>query len=108
MRALKVIVAGIGLLGSAAAFAGGYCLVVQGMPANCRFIDEQSCARAAVEQKGGCVSNNTGQLASAVNVSPDHSRYCLISGGSPKCWFFDAQSCAKAAQESGGSCLTRP
>lgn len=103
MRISRLIVTVVGVLGSAAALAGQYCLVVDGMGANCRFFDEASCARAAVESHGGCFEKGR-----AVSVTPKGARYCLVAGGDPKCYYYDAQSCANAAKLSGGTCLTRP
>ena len=108
MRALKLTVAGIGLLVSGAAFAGPFCLMVQGMPASCRYFDEASCQRAAIEHNGGCVANNAFATTTGLANAPKDARFCLVTGGDSKCNYYDAKSCAKAAQENGGTCLTRP
>jgi len=109
VRTPKLIVTVVGLLGSAAAMAGPFCMVVEGMPANCRFYDETSCARAAAAANGGCIENRFlgTHLATAVSVAPKDAGYCLVGHGDAKCYYFDAQSCAKAAQLQGGTCLTR-
>jgi len=108
VRTPRLIVTLVGLLGSAAALAGPgpYCVVVQGMPANCRFYDEASCARAAAMAGGGCVDKTA--FATPLNNAPKDAGYCLLSHGDAKCYYFDAASCAKAAQLEGGTCLTRP
>ena len=106
MRTPRLIVTVIGLLASAAAVAGPYCVVVQGMPANCRFYDETSCARAAAMEGGGCIEKNA--FGRPLAVAPKNAGYCLISHGDAKCYYFDAASCARAAQLEGGTCLTRP
>jgi hypothetical protein len=108
MRALKMMATGIGLFGSAVAVAGPFCLMVTGMPANCRFYDESTCAAAAASQNGGCVPNNPISRAAPVSIGTDHARYCLVNSGDAKCYYYDAQACAKAAQDYGGTCLTRP
>jgi hypothetical protein len=86
--------------------SGPYCVVVQGMPANCRFYDEVTCARAAVIEGGGCVARTA--FATPLNSAPKDAGYCLVSHGDAKCFYYDAASCAKAAQLEGGTCLTRP
>ena len=110
MRTPKLILTVIGLLGSGAAMAGPFCMVVEGMPANCRFYDEASCAQAAVAANGGCVENRWRgkQLGTALSVAPKDAGYCLVGHGDAKCYYFDAQACAKAAQLEGGTCVTRP
>ncbi len=110
VRTSRLIVTVLAMLGSAAAVAGPYCLVVEGMPANCRFLDQASCAQAAVTAGGGCVDKGAPlglgtQLSAA---GPKDAGYCLVGHGDAKCYYFDAQSCAKAAQFEGGTCLTRP
>ena len=109
MRTPRLILSAFWFLASAAAMAGTmgpYCVVVQGMPANCRFYDEASCARAAAMQSGGCVARTA--FATPLNYAPKDAGYCLVSHGDAKCFYFDAASCAKAAQLEGGTCLTRP
>ena len=110
MRTSKLIVTLIGVLGSAAAVAGPFCMVVEGMAPNCRFYDEASCAQAARLANGGCVDNRLRgtQLATPLSVAPKDGGYCLVGHGDAKCYYFDAQACAKAAQIEGGTCLTRP
>ena len=106
MRKTNLIVASVvGVLGSAVAVAGQYCLVISGMPNNCRFVDQESCARAAVDAGGGCVDKNGRALQS---IAPRDAGYCLLNHGDSKCYYFDAQACAAAAQLEGGTCLTRP
>jgi hypothetical protein len=106
VRKTNLIVATVvGVLGSAVAVAGEYCLVVTGMPNNCRFIDQESCARAAINSGGGCVDRH-GQ--SVMAAAPRDAGYCLVNRGDAKCYYFDAQACAQAAQLQGGTCLTRP
>lgn len=112
MRTPKLIVTAIGLLGSAAAVAGPFCVVIEGMAPNCRFYDEASCAQAAVAANGGCVENRLrgqlgARLATPLSVAPKDAGYCLVGHGDAKCYYFDPQSCAKAAQIEGGTCLTR-
>jgi hypothetical protein len=109
VRTPKLILTVIGLVGSAAAMAGPFCMVVDGMAPNCRFYDEASCAHAAVAANGGCVENRWRgtQLATPVSVAPKDAGYCLVGHGDAKCFYFDPQSCAKAAQLEGGTCLTR-
>jgi hypothetical protein len=108
VRTLRVLVTGIALFCSAAAVAGPFCVVVTGLPPNCRFYDEDSCARAAVASNGGCVTHKFGRLEAAQPVEPRNASYCLVRSGTQQCYFYDAQSCAKAAQEYGGTCITRP
>jgi hypothetical protein len=106
VRTPKLIVTIVGLLGSAAAVAGPFCVVIEGMPANCRFLDEASCAQAAVTANGGCVKKDA--LGTTLSVAPRDAGYCLVGHGDAKCYYFDPQSCARAAQIEGGTCLTRP
>ena len=110
MRTPKLILTVMGLLGSAAAMAGPFCMVVDGMAPNCRFYDEASCAQAAVAANGGCVENRwRGKpLGTALSVAPKDTGYCLVAHGDAKCYYYDAQACAKAALLEGGTCLTRP
>jgi hypothetical protein len=109
VRTPKVILTVIGLVGSGAAMAGPFCMVVDGMAPNCRFYDQASCAQAAVAANGGCVENGWRgrQLETPVSVAPRDAGYCLVGHGDAKCYYFDPQSCAKAAQLEGGTCLTR-
>jgi hypothetical protein len=109
VRTPKLILTVIGLLGSAAAMAGPFCMLVDGMAPNCRFYDEASCAQAAVAANGGCVENRLRgtRLATPLAVAPKDAGYCLMGHGDAKCYYFDAQACAKAAQLEGGTCLTR-
>jgi hypothetical protein len=106
VRTSRLIVTVIGILGSAAALAGPFCVVTDGMPANCRFYDEASCMQAAINANGGCIDKS--KSGQALSVEPRNARYCLVSGGTSKCYFYDAQSCANAAKLNGGTCLTRP
>ncbi len=103
VRKLKTLMAAIGMAGSAACLAGPFC-VVSGLGQNCRYFDEESCARAAVAQRGACIDKST-PVAPGIN---QHSRYCLVGVGENKCYYYDAASCAKAAQDQGGTCLQRP
>src|SRR3984893_1115678 len=109
VRTPKLILTVIGLLGSGAAMAGPFCMVVDGMAPNCRFYDQASCAQAAVAANGGCVENRLRgtRLATPLSVAPRDAGYCLVGHGDAKCYYFDPQSCAKAAQLEGGTCLTR-
>ena len=99
----------LGVLGSATAVAapptGQYCVVVTGMAPNCRFVDEASCAQAAVRANGGCIDRNS---RGASQFEPKDAGYCLLGHGGSKCLYFDAPACAKAAQLEGGTCVTRP
>jgi hypothetical protein len=108
VRTLNLIV--LGLLGSAAAVAapptGQYCVVVNGMAPNCRFVDETSCAQAAAKANGGCIDRHA--VGGARSLEPKNAGYCMISHGDSKCLYFDAQACANAAQLEGGTCVTRP
>jgi hypothetical protein len=56
---------------------GPYCVVVQGMPANCRFYDEATRARAAAMENGGCIAR-TG-FATPLNSARQDAGYCLVS-----------------------------
>jgi hypothetical protein len=103
VRKLKTLMTAIGMAGSAACLAGPFCVVGTGLGQNCRYYDEESCARAAVEQHGACVDRSTG-LAAGFN---QHSRYCLVGAGDSKCYYYDAASCARAAQDHGGTCIQR-
>lgn len=104
MRKLRKLIIAIAMAGPAACLAGPYCVVVSGMGSDCRYYDEASCARAAVERQGGCIDKHTGIPK---QVSKE-SRYCLVGAGESKCYFYDAASCARAAQDQGGTCLERP
>ena len=107
MRTPKLIVTVIALLGSTAAVAGPFCVVIDGMAPNCRYFDETSCAQAAVSANGGCIAKHA--LGTPLAVAPRNmAGYCLMGHGDAKCYYFDAQACAKAAQLEGGTCLTRP
>jgi hypothetical protein len=106
VRKTNLIVATVvGVLGSAAAVAGQYCLVLSGMPNNCRFVDEESCAQAAMNAGGGCIDKNGQAIRS---LGPRDAGYCLVNHGDQKCYYFNAQACAEAAKLEGGTCLTRP
>jgi hypothetical protein len=104
----------IGLLASptatAAPWQGAYCVVGPGLVPNCRFEDESSCARAAVEAGAGCIARNAlgGNSIEPLAAAPKNAGFCLVTGGDSKCNFYDAESCAKAAQMQGGTCITRP
>ena len=104
MRKLKTLMTAIGMAGSAACVAGPFCVVGTGLGPDCRYFDETSCARVAVERHGGCIDKSTGV---ATGLSKE-SRYCLLGGGETQCYYYDAASCAKAAQDHGGTCIQRP
>ena len=104
MRKLKTLITAIALAGPTAVLAGPFCVTGTGRGADCKYFDEASCARAAVERHGACVDRSTGV---ATGFSKD-SRYCLVGGGESKCYYYDAASCARAAQDHGGVCLERP
>ncbi len=104
MRTLKTLMTTVGLAASTACLAGPFCVVATGLGADCKYYDEASCARAAVERHGACVDKSTGM---ATGLSRN-ARYCLVGGGESKCYYYDAASCAKAAQDHGGSCIERP
>jgi hypothetical protein len=120
MRTVKLttILVGVGLVGAgvlgclgstiarAAPPVGQYCVVGPGLVPNCRFVDEESCARAAAAAGAGCIDRNG--FGTSTSGSPRNAGYCLVQGGDAKCNFFDAASCAKAAQTDGGTCITRP
>ncbi len=107
MRTAKLLLSAIWIVGSAAAVAGPYCMVVSGMAPNCRFYDEASCAQAAVAAGGGCVAKKEG-FGLDMSTAPREAKFCLVNGGDSKCGFYDAQSWAAAAKLNGGTCLTRP
>jgi hypothetical protein len=100
----------LGLIASAAAVAapptGQYCVVVNGMQPNCRFMDEADCAQSAVKMNGSCIDRNA--VGGARAAEPKDAGFCLVSQGSQKCSFFSAAACASAAQLQGGTCITRP
>jgi hypothetical protein len=106
VRTSKLIVTVLMMLGSAAAVAGPYCVLVDGMAPDCRFYDQASCAQAAVTHGGGCI-DRSGPLGTQLSVAPRDAAYCLVGQGDAKCFYFDAQSCAKAAEFHGGTCITR-
>lgn len=108
MRTLKTLMTAVGLAASMACFAGPlsgpYCVTGTGLGPDCKYFDEASCARAAVERHGACIDRHTGM---ATGASPK-ARYCLVGSGDSKCYFYDAPSCAKAALDQGGTCIERP
>jgi hypothetical protein len=89
-------------------WSGKFCVVSTDLPPNCRFMDEDSCARAAIAQDGACVTNPHDPIEAAQPVEPRNASYCLIRAGLRQCYFYDAESCAKVAKERGGTCITRP
>jgi len=103
VRKLKTLMSAIGLAGSAACVAGPFCVVGSGLGADCKYYDEASCARVAVERHAACIDRHTG-VATGFNKD---ARYCLVGGGESKCYYYDAASCARAAQDHGGTCLER-
>ena len=103
MRKLKTLMTAIGLAASAACVAGPFCVVATGLGQDCKYYDEASCARVAVERGGACVDKSTG-VATGVNRD---ARYCLVGAGESKCYYYDAAACARAAQDQGGTCLQR-
>jgi len=103
VRKLKTLMTAIGMTGSAACLAGPFCLVGTGLGQDCRYFDEATCARAAVQRHGGCIDKSS-------VVAPEfnkHSHYCLVGAGEPKCYYYDAASCAIASHDHGGTCLER-
>ena len=104
MRTLKTLMTAVGMAASTACLAGPFCVIGSGLGTDCKYYDEAICARAAVEQHGGCVDRSSGR---AIGLS-HNARYCLVGGGESKCYYYDAASCAKAAQDHGGSCMERP
>jgi hypothetical protein len=107
VRILKTLVTGVGLAASIAAVAGPlqgpFCVVVTGVGRDCKYYDEASCARAAIERQGACIDRSTG-----FGIGPNKgARYCLIGAGEAKCSYYDAASCAKAIQDFGGTCVER-
>lgn len=103
MRKLKTLISAIAMTAPATCLAGPFCVVVSGLGADCKYYDQENCARAAVAHQGACVDRTTG-------VSPGFnqgSRYCLVRAGESQCFYYDAASCAKEAQLHGGTCLQR-
>lgn len=109
MRKLKTVITAIAMAASAACLAGPlhgpYCVSVPGLAPDCKYYDETSCARAAVQRQGACVDRSTGFALRGPNAG---ARYCLINAGDAKCNYYDAASCVRAVRDlGGGSCVER-
>jgi len=90
------------LLASSQALAGSFC-AVSSLGTDCRYLDVESCQRAANQARGTCVVNSK-----EVRPPSGSNPFCAVSSLGTDCRYLDAESCQRAAAQQRGTCVVNP
>ena len=102
----KALIIGIVLLaGMATARAAPFCVVVQGLPDECVYVDAAECSSRAARLHGRCGLNP----AAPAPLREGHEAYCLVqSSVALSCLYADIAACEHDGNRSNGACVEAP
>lgn len=93
------------LAGMATARAAPFCIVVQGLPDECSYVDASECSSRAARLHGRCGLNPT----AAALPQEGHEAYCLVqSSAALSCLYPDVAACEHDSNRSNGACVEAP
>lgn len=93
------------LAGMTAARAAPFCIVVQGLPDECSYVDAAECSSRAARLHGRCGLNPT----ASAPPQEGHEAYCLVqSSVALSCLYPDVAACEHDSNRSNGACVEAP
>ena len=100
-----LMVAAMVLAGVAQAWTAPFCVVVQGLPDECVYVDASECSSRAARLHGRCGLNP----GAAALPTEGHEAYCLVqSSVALSCLYADVAACEHESNRTNGACVEAP